>query len=276
MLALGVFSSSCRGASATPSRSRRPSPPPGSRPRSPSSPSPWTRPTKRSPTCTQRRSRSRTCSRTSSKGVLIVAIAAMATLGALVVGLRNYESFLLLLGSCFVPLFRVLLADWLRARPHTRHSIFDAPAWRPELLLAWIHSALRSTTGCTAATRSVVVGGRRRGRASRTSESAPPSPASRHRSCSLSGSAPSALGCLNLFPSGKDRTHSSRGRGHFLRRSESLPRWDAGRHRPHAGCTGRRVHGSRCASGCGKTTALRMVAGLEEISEARSESATRS
>ena len=71
--------------------------------------------------------------------VLIAAIAALATLGALVIELRNYESFLLLLGSCFVPLFGVLLADWLRSGArYTRHQIFDAPAWRPELLLAWI------------------------------------------------------------------------------------------------------------------------------------------
>jgi nucleobase:cation symporter-1, NCS1 family len=71
--------------------------------------------------------------------ILIVAVATLATVGALVIELRNYESFLLLLGSCFVPLFGVLLADWLRAGArYTRASIFDAPAWRPELLLAWI------------------------------------------------------------------------------------------------------------------------------------------
>ena len=71
--------------------------------------------------------------------VLVGGVAAVATLGALVVELRNYESFLLLLGSCFVPLFGVLLADWLRAGArYTRSHIFDAPAWRPELLLAWL------------------------------------------------------------------------------------------------------------------------------------------
>ncbi|HEU4941685.1 MAG TPA: cytosine permease [Gaiellaceae bacterium] len=71
--------------------------------------------------------------------VLIAAIAAVATVGALVIQLRNYESFLLLLGSCFVPLFGVLLADWIRSGArYTRSQIFDAPAWRPELLLAWL------------------------------------------------------------------------------------------------------------------------------------------
>jgi NCS1 family nucleobase:cation symporter-1 len=70
--------------------------------------------------------------------VLVAIVAAVATLGALVVELRNYESFLLLLGSFFVPLFGVLLADWLRSGArYTRAQIFDAPAWRPELLLAW-------------------------------------------------------------------------------------------------------------------------------------------
>jgi NCS1 family nucleobase:cation symporter-1 len=71
--------------------------------------------------------------------VLIVAVAALATTGALVVELRNYESFLLLLGSFFVPLFGVLLADWLASGArYTREQIFNAPAWRFELLAAWL------------------------------------------------------------------------------------------------------------------------------------------
>jgi nucleobase:cation symporter-1, NCS1 family len=71
--------------------------------------------------------------------VLIAFVAALATAGALLVELRNYESFLLLLGSFFVPLFGVLLADWLRSGArYTRSQIFDAPAWRPELLVAWL------------------------------------------------------------------------------------------------------------------------------------------
>jgi nucleobase:cation symporter-1, NCS1 family len=71
--------------------------------------------------------------------VLVLAIAALSTLGALLIELRNYESFLLLLGSFFVPLFGVLLADWLLAGArYTRQQIFGAPAWRPELLGAWL------------------------------------------------------------------------------------------------------------------------------------------
>ncbi len=46
---------------------------------------------------------------------LIVAVAAVATLGALTIDLLSYETFLILLGSFFVPLFGVLLADWLVA-----------------------------------------------------------------------------------------------------------------------------------------------------------------
>jgi NCS1 family nucleobase:cation symporter-1 len=71
--------------------------------------------------------------------VLIAAVAVVATIGALSVELRNYESFLLLLGSFFVPLFGVLLADWLLSGArYVRAQIFAAPAWRPELLAAWL------------------------------------------------------------------------------------------------------------------------------------------
>ena len=45
----------------------------------------------------------------------------IATVGALTIELRNYEAFLLLLGSFFVPLFGVLLADWLLAG-HALHA----------------------------------------------------------------------------------------------------------------------------------------------------------
>ncbi|HSL64440.1 MAG TPA: cytosine permease, partial [Gaiellaceae bacterium] len=48
-----------------------------------------------------------------SQRALIAAVAAVATAGALVIDLASYESFLLLLGSFFVPLFGVLLGDWL-------------------------------------------------------------------------------------------------------------------------------------------------------------------
>ncbi len=64
---------------------------------------------------------------------------AIATVGALVVDLVCYQAFLLLLGSVFVPLFAVLLADWLAAgRHYSPEAIFEAPAWRPGLIAAWI------------------------------------------------------------------------------------------------------------------------------------------
>jgi purine-cytosine permease-like protein len=66
-------------------------------------------------------------------------VTAVATAGALVVDMGNYYDFLLLLGSVFVPLFAVLLADWLAAGAHyTAEDVFDAPAWRPGLIAAWI------------------------------------------------------------------------------------------------------------------------------------------
>jgi NCS1 family nucleobase:cation symporter-1 len=71
--------------------------------------------------------------------VLIAGVAVLATLGALAIELRNYESFLLLLGSFFVPLFGVLLADWLLSGArYSAAEIFNAPAWRPELIGAWV------------------------------------------------------------------------------------------------------------------------------------------
>ena len=71
--------------------------------------------------------------------LLIGLAAAGATVGALVITWAEYETFLFLLGSAFVPLFGVLLADWLLARRrYTRADIFDAPAYRPLQIVAWL------------------------------------------------------------------------------------------------------------------------------------------
>ena len=71
--------------------------------------------------------------------VLVAATAAVATVGALAIDLRNYQPFLFLLGSFFVPLFGVLLADWLLAgRRYERDDIFAAPELRLEMVLAWL------------------------------------------------------------------------------------------------------------------------------------------
>lgn len=66
-------------------------------------------------------------------------VTALATAGALVVNMGSYQSFLLLLGSVFVPLFAVLLADWLAAGAHYGvDDVFGSPAWRAGLVGAWI------------------------------------------------------------------------------------------------------------------------------------------
>ena len=71
--------------------------------------------------------------------LLVAATAAVATGGALLVDLRNYQTFLYLLGSFFIPLFGVLLADWLFHSCHYEAAdIFSAPAVRPLPLVAWL------------------------------------------------------------------------------------------------------------------------------------------
>ena len=71
--------------------------------------------------------------------VLILGASGAATLGALTITWAQYEAFLFLLGSFFVPLFGVLLADWLMAgRRYTRADVFEAPALRLELVFAWL------------------------------------------------------------------------------------------------------------------------------------------
>lgn len=70
--------------------------------------------------------------------LLVVATTTVGTLGALVLELSSFASFLYLLGSIFVPLFAVLLADWLvSGRAYGGDDVFGAPAWRPGLLAAW-------------------------------------------------------------------------------------------------------------------------------------------
>jgi nucleobase:cation symporter-1, NCS1 family len=73
-----------------------------------------------------------------SQRLLITIVSAAATGLALTLDLGNYQDFLYLLGSFFVPLFGVLLADWLLAGMHyTTQDVFDAPAFRPQGVLAW-------------------------------------------------------------------------------------------------------------------------------------------
>ena len=53
-----------------------------------------------------------------SQRLLIVIVAVLATAISLGINLTRYQQFLLLLGAFFVPLFGVLLADWLVAGRH--------------------------------------------------------------------------------------------------------------------------------------------------------------
>jgi purine-cytosine permease-like protein len=66
--------------------------------------------------------------------VLILVVAAVATAGAFVVNLVHYQDFLYLLGSFFVPLFGVLLAQWLVGN----RDAFGAPEIRPGQIVAWL------------------------------------------------------------------------------------------------------------------------------------------
>jgi nucleobase:cation symporter-1, NCS1 family len=71
--------------------------------------------------------------------LLVGGFAALATTGALLIDLRNYQSFLFLLGSFFVPLFAVLLADWLaRGRHYDRDDVFGVDGIRLAPLTAWL------------------------------------------------------------------------------------------------------------------------------------------
>ena len=71
--------------------------------------------------------------------LLVGAVAAISTVGALLIDLRNYQPFLYLLGSFFVPLFAVLLADWLLSgRRYDRSDVFDVPELRAEMVVAWL------------------------------------------------------------------------------------------------------------------------------------------
>ncbi len=74
-----------------------------------------------------------------SQRLLIVLVAVTATVGAIAIDLGNYLTFLYLLGSVFVPLFGVLLADWLTAGAHyRRRDVFEGPAVRLGPVLAWV------------------------------------------------------------------------------------------------------------------------------------------
>jgi nucleobase:cation symporter-1, NCS1 family len=70
--------------------------------------------------------------------LLILGASLVATAGALAFDLTQYAQFLYLLGAFFVPLFGVLLADWIgRGMHYDREDVFSGPAWRPAMIGAW-------------------------------------------------------------------------------------------------------------------------------------------
>jgi NCS1 family nucleobase:cation symporter-1 len=74
-----------------------------------------------------------------SQKVLITLVSALATGLALALNLGNYQDFLYLLGSFFVPLFGVLVADWLTERGHyTPAHVFNDTEWRVGAVTAWL------------------------------------------------------------------------------------------------------------------------------------------
>jgi len=74
-----------------------------------------------------------------SQRLLITIVSVAATGLALALDLGNYQNFLYLLGSFFVPLFGVLVADWLVARAHyAPEDVFDGAEWRSSRFVAWL------------------------------------------------------------------------------------------------------------------------------------------
>jgi nucleobase:cation symporter-1, NCS1 family len=70
---------------------------------------------------------------------LIITTTSLGTLGALTIDLVSYQAFLFLLGSFFVPLFAVLLADWLAAgRGTTGGWVTANPGVRVGSIMAWL------------------------------------------------------------------------------------------------------------------------------------------
>src|SRR5947208_10291353 len=74
--------------------------------------------------------------------LLILAVAGIATAGTFVVNLVHYQDFLFLLGSFFVPLFGVLLAQWIAGN----RDAFGAPEIRPAQIAAWLAGLDRKST----------------------------------------------------------------------------------------------------------------------------------
>jgi NCS1 family nucleobase:cation symporter-1 len=74
-----------------------------------------------------------------SQRLLITLVSLLATVLALALNLGNYQNFLLLLGSFFVPLLGVLVADWLlNGARYTPEHVFEGARLRSVGLVAWL------------------------------------------------------------------------------------------------------------------------------------------
>jgi putative hydroxymethylpyrimidine transporter CytX len=72
------------------------------------------------------------------QALFAVLIGAICLILALTVPLAQYENFLLLIGTFFVPLFGVLAADYfVLRRSYTEADLYQPPAFRWEGVIAW-------------------------------------------------------------------------------------------------------------------------------------------
>lgn len=70
--------------------------------------------------------------------VLCLLVGALNTVLALVLDIGQYQNFLLLIGSVFVPLFGVLAVDYFLRSGHTRWDVSDGAPSRWGMLVAWL------------------------------------------------------------------------------------------------------------------------------------------
>jgi nucleobase:cation symporter-1, NCS1 family len=74
-----------------------------------------------------------------SQRVLITLVSLLATALALALNLGSYQDFLYLLGSFFVPLLGVLIADWLlNGARYTPEHVFEGAGWRTAGFASWL------------------------------------------------------------------------------------------------------------------------------------------
>jgi NCS1 family nucleobase:cation symporter-1 len=69
--------------------------------------------------------------------VLAIAIGALATLGGLVLNINDYQSFLYLIGSVFVPMFAVFAVDYFLLGGRHRWNTAETAPTRLLMVLPW-------------------------------------------------------------------------------------------------------------------------------------------